>query len=153
MEVVCNLNVVFDWKKEPGKTKQTQMFQFVFNYHVILFPAVYNLQKFIICLLIVYSVFCFCFTINFFMYKERISWIPKSEVGQPRDWLFDLFSTAVSVGHCWEELTLIAPHRTQLPLAFAFSFHCWGFAVDMENESIPTTHQGGWRYGQQLESD
>ena len=38
---------------------------------------------------------------------------------------------------------MAAPRRTQLPLAFAFSFHCWGFAVDMENESIPTTHQGG----------
>ena len=27
------------------------------------------------------------------------------------------------------ELTLIAPHRTQLPLAFAFSFHCWPSAL------------------------
>ena len=27
------------------------------------------------------------------------------------------------------ELNLIAPHRTQLPLAFAFSFHCWPSAL------------------------
>ena len=52
---------------------------------------------------------------------------------------------------------MAAPRRTQLPLAFAFSFHCWGFAVDMENESIPTTHQGGGGMGSshlaRLESD
>ena len=28
---------------------------------------------------------------------------------------------------------------------FAFSFHCWGFAVDMENES--PAHQGGSKRG------
>ena len=70
------------------------------------------------------------------------------------------------------ELTLIAPHRTQLPLAFAFSFHCWpsalsalpciwkmssnssagvGWYVRFSRAAPPVLEEGGWLLDEYLE--
>ena len=45
-----------------------------------------------------------------------------------------------------ESRELWAPHRTQLPLAFAFSFHCVGHRLSVYMENEFQLHSGGrWR--------